>query len=632
MNRYSALLDVAIAAAERDAAEAEADAADAFAFFASEPVNRKLVDDALAALQQDKPNVAPILSARVISALAALSEPTRRQTLDRIKDWCSAKRRLERSVSVQELKRRLTSSVQKIEAARKRKTDKVKSMLVVDASHPTGIAVKVIETRNHQGQRTILRWNGTWWVWKQTHYEQVIEEYIRSLSYAVLDNAMVVTEDGPVSFKPRKKIIDDVVDAMKATAAVGASTPPCWLRPDESQPKPRNTITFANGILDVERWVDGNCNELIPHSPGFFNLSALPFNRDPEAKCPLWKAFVKETFEADERRILALRCTAGLLMTPDTSYQKIWLIIGRPRSGKGTVLRVLGGLLGTKNMTTPRLGSLVGEFGLSALVGKSFAAFGDVHSCGRDAQQAVEILLGITGEDSANVNIKHKAILTDVRLTVRVALTMNEPVRLPDAMGAVASRLVVLPFNRSVAGKEDPKLTDKLLAELPGIANWALEGLRILRQMAAHAEKNGKTAGEAVRALLQAPIGEMVLQEFHKMCSPLSAFLDEECVVGEQYRMDKGGLYNRWKNWCERNGCEAGSSSLFHSRLRGQLPGLKETRPDVFGGRIYMYEGIADRDLVDQGIWRENLKREGEAHIAKLRQMLAEMTLSEVKQ
>jgi putative DNA primase/helicase len=42
------------------------------------------------------------------------------------------------------------------------------------------------------------------------------------------------------------------------------------------------------------------------------------------------------------------------------------------------------------------------------------------------------------------------------------------------------SRLLVLPYFNSYEGKEDFDLVDRLLAEIPGITNWALEGLRLL--------------------------------------------------------------------------------------------------------------------------------------------------------
>ncbi len=45
-----------------------------------------------------------------------------------------------------------------------------------------------------------------------------------------------------------------------------------------------------------------------------------------------------------------------------------------------------------------------------------------------------------------------------------------------DSSGAMGHRLLWLPFNTSFVGREDTELEGKLLPELPGIANWGIEG------------------------------------------------------------------------------------------------------------------------------------------------------------
>jgi hypothetical protein len=57
----------------------------------------------------------------------------------------------------------------------------------------------------------------------------------------------------------------------------------------------------------------------------------------------------------------------------------------------------------------------------------------------------------------------------------------NELPRLLDNSGALANRFIVLVLERSFYGREDPALANRLLGELPGILNWAMEGYRRLR-------------------------------------------------------------------------------------------------------------------------------------------------------
>lgn len=53
----------------------------------------------------------------------------------------------------------------------------------------------------------------------------------------------------------------------------------------------------------------------------------------------------------------------------------------------------------------------------------------------------------------------------------------NDIPKLPDKAGSISSKMLVLPFNWSAldaGNKPDPGLLDKLMAELPQIAAWAL--------------------------------------------------------------------------------------------------------------------------------------------------------------
>jgi putative DNA primase/helicase len=60
-------------------------------------------------------------------------------------------------------------------------------------------------------------------------------------------------------------------------------------------------------------------------------------------------------------------------------------------------------------------------------------------------------------------------------------IATNELPRLSDASGALASRMIILNTPESFYGRENHDLTDDLMEELPGIFNWALDGLDRLR-------------------------------------------------------------------------------------------------------------------------------------------------------
>ena len=58
----------------------------------------------------------------------------------------------------------------------------------------------------------------------------------------------------------------------------------------------------------------------------------------------------------------------GYLLLPITHLQKMFMLIGPKRSGKGTITRVLSAVVGRSNVAGSTLGSLTTPFGLQPLL------------------------------------------------------------------------------------------------------------------------------------------------------------------------------------------------------------------------------------------------------------------------
>src|SRR5206468_2944026 len=181
---------------------------------------------------------------------------------------------------------------------------------------------------------------------------------------------------------------------------------PCWLT-EGDRPGPDDVIAFDNGLFDLERFEATGERALLPHTPQWFSDNCLPHAFDPRAGCPAWLEFLDEVFEGDPERIRGLAQWFGYNLSGDIRMQKFALLLGPPRSGKGTALRVLGHILGAQNVANPTLTSLGGRFGLAPLIGKLAAIVGDGH-LGRnsDAIAILERLKSISGGDPQNVDRK----------------------------------------------------------------------------------------------------------------------------------------------------------------------------------------------------------------------------------
>lgn len=90
----------------------------------------------------------------------------------------------------------------------------------------------------------------------------------------------------------------------------------------------------------------------------------------------------------------------------------------------------------------------------------------------------------------------------------------------------------------------------------------------------------------------------------------VAEFVEEECMVGRQYRVPTQDLYNHYLAWCVRNHKPPVNRSHFGRELRKLVPGLKRVRPWGDGkDRPVFYVGIGLKQ--DQGrLRRKNVNSE----------------------
>jgi putative DNA primase/helicase len=322
-----------------------------------------------------------------------------------------------------------------------------------------------------------------------THFQEVEEIWLRNQLYAFLSTCHLEhPKTGDIlPFIPNETKVRDVIKALEAVVylpdrfdddegpqAGERRNSPFWI---DTRVSGDNLIACRNGLLDLET------KTLTPHTPAFFNINTLPFAYDPGAPTPKrWIKFLRELWPGDEgkRSRMTLQEMFGLMLTADTSYEKIFLIIGPKRSGKGTIGRVLRRLIGIDNVARPTMASLGGEFGLWPLIDKQVAMISDARVPGQDAQKIAERLLSISGEDGVTTNRKYQSFWTG-QLGVRFLIMTNKLPRIADASGALVSRYVVLTMTKSFYGREQKDLTDELYKEMAGILNWSIRGLERLR-------------------------------------------------------------------------------------------------------------------------------------------------------
>lgn len=418
---------------------------------------------------------------------------------------------------------------------------------------------------------TLRSWRGGWMRWTGPHWSEVEPAEVRSELYRKVEHAMYPAGKGLLApWAPTKHKITDLAEAMAAIGHLPASIDaPTWIAGEDLGGP---IVATANGLLHVPT------RKLVEHSPRFFNLVSVPFAYDLAAPEPIrWLRFLTDLWGDDVDSINALGEFFGYVLSGSTAQHKILLIVGPTRSGKGTIARVLAGMIGRANVAGPTLASLGQNFGLSPLLGKPLAVISDARLAGHDTHSVVERLLTISGEDLITVDRKYRDPWTG-RLPTRFLILSNELPNFGDMSGTIAHRMIILVMTESWLGRENIRLTDELLGELPGILNWSLDGLARLTKHGHFTEPESSV--DAVLTLIDS-------------ASPTSAFVRDRCDIGAGLEIEVGALYQDWRKWCALNGRDRpGSVQALGRAMRSVVPGMKLTRPRDGEDRERRYQGL----------------------------------------
>jgi putative DNA primase/helicase len=470
----------------------------------------------------------------------------------------------------------------------------------------------VADRYTQKGCLTLRHWRGGWWEWRGSKWAEVDNRGTRAYLYRFAEHATYLDDKGESKpWAPNRHKVADVLEAVQAITRLADDVEqPSWIggRPALGVGA---IVACQNGLLVV------GSRTLIPHDPRWFSQTCVPFAFAPDAPLPQrWMRFLGELWpedphdpegsdEARELNIAALAEWFGYVASGKTDQHKIGLMTGPTRGGKGLISRIQGALIGPENVAAPTLSSLGSDFGLAPLLGKPLAVVSDARFDARGSQVVVERLLSISGQDPLTVNRKYRDHWTG-KLPTRFFIVSNELPRLGDASMAVAGRFLALTLTRSWLGKEDRGLECELLAELPGILNWSLDGLERLNR----------------QGRFTVPAGSQdAISIIQDLASPVAAFVRDCCVLGTRGEIPAAHLYAAWKQWAEDNGHKPGSAPAFGKDLRAVVPGLRSMRPRAADSaterRELIYSGVTIRGVEEiDGEYRSSEGGESEPRLS----------------
>lgn len=449
---------------------------------------------------------------------------------------------------------------------------------------PHRLARSFADRRRQGGFGTLWHWRDEWHAWDGNRYSVVSDAEIKAdvtaHCKAEFDAAALVT--GKPAAKVTRTAVNNVLGCLQSVAMLHSRAypeRPAWIDPSlEGVPPPAEVVPTQNTLLHLSAWVEGRPYAMAP-TPRFFSPNCLAYAFEHDAPRPdHWLAFLASLWPDDPESIACLQEWFGYLLTSDTGLQKMLAVIGPPRSGKGTIARVLTALVGRENVASPTLSSMASNFGLAPLIGKMVAVFPDARLSGRqDSQVVVERLLSITGEDEQTIDRKHLPSW-EGRLATRFVLLSNELPRLGDSSGAITSRMIVLRLVRSFVGREDHKTAERILKELPSVLLWAVVGWARLRERGRFVQPQSSVD---------------LVEEMGELASPIASFVADRCEIDPNGEVTIDALYVAWVDWCKDQGRDhAGDKAGLGRNLRAAVPGIETPKKRTPTGRVRLYRGL----------------------------------------
>ncbi len=418
-----------------------------------------------------------------------------------------------------------------------------------------------------------VRWRGSYYQYDGVAYRALTDEALEAQVTAWLaSNPGSRTDPTTTKVWPIKvPLLRDVMLAVQAHSYIPDATEPgTWLKgPPAGAVGP--FLATPGGVLDLGRPGAGPA-ALLPGGPGFFALSALPVAPDPTAACPIWLDLLDVALGREVAAIDLLQEVFGYCLLGDCRFEAFFILYGPGNTGKGTVAETLSGLLGATNVSALALERLGEPFALANLIGKlANVVFDSGEICCGDEGTFKALASG----EPVEVNEKHKPVRT-MRLTAKHIILTNVLPGFADTSDGVWRRLKLVPFDRVCPPEHrDVTLKQRLRAELPAIAHWALQGLaRLLQQ-------GGFTRLER---------GERLAVEHRRECNPVALFLAEECVPDPCGRIGRQKLYGRFRDWAQAGGHGRPLSKTKFNRAVGAIYSQpsEEVRDGRGGDRMFV--------------------------------------------
>ena len=408
-----------------------------------------------------------------------------------------------------------------------------------------------------------MEWNGQRWV-KDENMEGVAER--ASKMVGIFENEAVGKDEHKLALSwgnaaPRRAMIE-----------IASQRREVQLAPDQFDADPWS-VGLPNGVLDLrtDDFRDPERGDLITKSLG------VAF--DPKATCPRWEQFQLEIHQGDAELVRYKQRLLGYCLTGLTHEQVFHFLYGVGQNGKSTETGIWTALWGdyvkrTQSKLVTNRGGIhqESETMIADLAGARLVIGAE---CAADVRLNAAIVKDLTGDDVLVGRHLYERQFS-FKPTFKIFGYGNHRPTIFDMDKGIWRRLRVIPYEFEVPeAQRDFEIVNKLLAELPGILNWALEGFLQWK-------KQGLGSVKAV---------QIATDDYHEEEDEIGEFIRAHCVLDLRARVRRDELYEKFRDWSmfEQHVPENRvlGAKMFANRLRGGGRQVTDYKPKINSYRAW---------------------------------------------
>jgi len=325
--------------------------------------------------------------------------------------------------------------------------------------------------------------------------------------------------------------------------------------PDKKWDKMTNYLPLQNGLLNLDSY------ELIPHAPENYLTSTLPYKYDPTAEPRYWLKALS-TLPKDVREFL--QEFAGYCLTSDTHFEIGLILYGPSGCGKSTIISGLQAVLGSRSCSLSLRDIETSRFNLPILNGKTLMVATEQP---QSVISTTDIINRIISGETMLVEDKgeHPYEMTP---KAKIIWAMNDLPSITSSNDGIYRRFQVIKVPSIQEKDRDPDFKSHIQLEAPAILNWAIEGLKRLRQ----------------RRKFQIPESLRLSNANYTQHKDVARqFVNACCDTDPGQQVQSQPLYEVYKRWCENNGYKPESMT----KMASEWKRLGLTRSEIRGRRYW---------------------------------------------